>query len=813
MTFTIQGDNFLQDGKKTFLLSGEIHYWRIKKDLWRTHLHAAKEAGLRTVSTYIPWAWHESVEGVFDFDGQQVPEKDLHTWIRLCQEYGLTCILKPGPFILAEFWGAGLPDWFLDRYAEEVKMRNSRGEIVPSDGVSLFHERYLEKVKAWYNRIMPLISSYQSDRGGPVIMMQLCNEIGVFSWLAHQGDYSPVVKEKFIAYLESRFAGIGELNRIWGTAYASFNKVELPPDGKAPYSSAGDRGRDYEWHRFWRAYYADYLKMLTGMVRERGVTLPLYHNLPGWIYGSGYEFPVNITMYDELFGDKSDIIFGADHIPEFLSYRNLHDDRIINDITAAVQGSKPLFAAEFQSGSREYHVVTNPREMELFYKASLINGLTGWNYYMFSQGRNAVRTGYSGDTFYWFTPLSAEGERGSAFPLVKRMNSLITSSEEVIVEARRRAEICVLFYPHYYASELERPVGQECGLRFVPSAIRRPAYFDGLLKALQILNVDYDMLDLTRTSAEELSRYKQVWSFTTDEMNAADQLVLADYARNGGELVVYPCLPDREMNQQACTILRDALHIRPSGFEAVDSPLVDIFGLRDIKCANPQVVYNEHELKDGEVIARTLRGSACGFRIPVGKGLATHLGTWVGFDTERHKDVYRAFLGHSAAQLSHTRSDNDAVAVRERFTPDGHALLFIGNYYNEPQSAGISYTHPESGEQIQVPFKGGSLELPPLYAVFSPVCRPLGSGISLLHTTSDLLSCRVERGTVAFTLYGDRELRGELVLEGEPFATARQITCSLENAVIERSVNRLVISYPHQKEEFILEIVLGEELG
>jgi hypothetical protein len=77
----------------------------------------------------------------------------------------------------------------------------------------------------------------------------------------------------------------------------------------------------------------------------------------------------------------------------------MHDDRIINDITQAMQGNKPLFAAEFQSGSREYHVVTNPREMELFYKASIANGLTGWNYYMFSQGRNPSRKGYSGELF------------------------------------------------------------------------------------------------------------------------------------------------------------------------------------------------------------------------------------------------------------------------------------------------------------------------------------------------------------------------------------------------------------------------------
>ena len=78
------------------------------------------------------------------------------------------------------------------------------------------------------------------------------------------------------------------------------------------------------------------------MASERGVTVPLYHNLPGWIYGHGYEFPVNITMYEDLFRDKSEIIFGVDHIPEFLSYRNMHDDRIINDITGAMQGNKPL---------------------------------------------------------------------------------------------------------------------------------------------------------------------------------------------------------------------------------------------------------------------------------------------------------------------------------------------------------------------------------------------------------------------------------------------------------------------------------------
>ncbi len=126
MTYSIKGRNFIQDGKKVFLNSGEIHYFRIMRGLWDKHLGEAVKAGLTSVSTYIPWAWHEEEEGHFDFDGSTCPEKDLEGWLRCCREHGLTCIVKPGPFILAEFRGAGLPDWFVEKYGEEVRMRNSR---------------------------------------------------------------------------------------------------------------------------------------------------------------------------------------------------------------------------------------------------------------------------------------------------------------------------------------------------------------------------------------------------------------------------------------------------------------------------------------------------------------------------------------------------------------------------------------------------------------------------------------------------------------------------------------------------------------
>jgi beta-galactosidase len=809
MTFTIKENNFYLNNKKVFLNSGEIHYFRVKRELWDKHLDAAKEAGLSTVSTYVPWAWHEYEENVFDFDGSSIAERDLKGWLKRCQAHGLNCIVKPGPFILAETRGAGLPDWFLARYDDEVKMRNSKGEKVASDGVSLFNPIYLEKVGLWYDQIMPFISHRQISSGGPIIMMQICNEIGVFSWLAHQADYCEAVRDRFVSYLTKKFRSISEINNLWGTNYKDFADVELPPDGRAAYTSKGDRGRDYEWHHFWRTYYGDYLRMLTAMARDRGVTIPMYHNLPGWIYGNGYEFPVNITMYEDLFENKSEILFGVDHIPEFFSYRNFHDDRIINDITLAMQGNKPLFAAEFQCGSREYHVETNPREMELFYKASVANGLVGWNYYMFSQGRNLRHKGYSGDTFYWFNPLTPDGDRTSAFPLVQRMNKILKTSESLIVEAKRKAEVCVLFYPPYYATELERTVGTECELKFTPSAIRRSAYFDGLLKILQVLNIDYDMADLNKATAQTLDQYKQVWAFSTDDMNAREQQTIVDYTKAGGNLVLFPYLPDREMSQKPCSIIREALSIAPSGVETIDSPLIDVYNLKDIKCANPQSIFSEDSLVGAEIIARTIRGSVCGFSKPLGKGVLIHIGTWIGFDTEGHKPVYEKLLEQSTAKLRQASSNNYHLTIRERFTNQGSAILFVGNYYNEEHIGKVGYTHPESGETIPIPYTQDEMLWPALYGILSPICFEILEGLNILHSTSDLLEIKKDGAQVVITLYGDRDLVGEIVLEGPATTQISSVTLDGEAIKIIQKNNRIALVYNHKhKSEMILKINL-----
>jgi beta-galactosidase len=388
------------------------------------------------------------------------------------------------------------------------------------------------------------------------------------------------------------------------------------------------------------------------------------------------------------------------------------------------------------------------------------------------------------------------------------MSKIVRTSENLIVNAKRRAEVCVLFYPPYYATELERPAGGACELQFTPSAIRRPAFFDGLLKVLQILNIDYDMADLSKATAESLKMYKQVWAFSTDEMNAADQQTVVDYTRAGGNIVIFPYLPDREMSQKPCNIIRDALAVSPSGKEVIDSPLIDIFDFKEIKCANPQITYSEDSLTGAEIIARTLQGTACGFSKTLGRGSVIHLGTWIGFDTEGQKPVYEALLERSGARLRQASASCEYVTVRERFTDNNTAILFIANYYNEEHSGKITYTHPETGEPVPLPYSQDEMLWPPLYGILTPVCMEVSDGLKILHSTSDILRFSAIDSHIEITLYGDRDLIGEIVFEGPGVEKISSATLDREAVQIIRDAKRIALKYSHKhRNEMILDIM------
>ena len=113
------GREFLLDGKPMKILSGAVHYFRIVPECWEDCLYHLKALGCNTAETYIPWNLHEQEEGIFDFKGI----KDVEAFLRLAQKMGLYAIVRPSPYICAEWEFGGLPAWLL-RY-EGMKVRTN----------------------------------------------------------------------------------------------------------------------------------------------------------------------------------------------------------------------------------------------------------------------------------------------------------------------------------------------------------------------------------------------------------------------------------------------------------------------------------------------------------------------------------------------------------------------------------------------------------------------------------------------------------------------------------------------------------------
>lgn len=121
-TFEVDYDNhqFLLDGKFFRYIAGQIEYFRIPRDLWKDRLMRVRAAGLNVIQVYVPWNFHETFENQFDFSGG----KNITEFIQLAHDQGLFVILRPGPYICAEWENGGLPYWLLKKNKIQLRVYN-----------------------------------------------------------------------------------------------------------------------------------------------------------------------------------------------------------------------------------------------------------------------------------------------------------------------------------------------------------------------------------------------------------------------------------------------------------------------------------------------------------------------------------------------------------------------------------------------------------------------------------------------------------------------------------------------------------------
>ncbi|MFD5916572.1 glycoside hydrolase family 35 protein [Kitasatospora sp. NPDC058201] len=164
---------FRRDGAPHRIVSGALHYFRVHPDLWDDRLRRLRALGANTVDTYIPWNFHELPSGEVDFTGW----RDIARFVRLAQTHDLDVILRPGPYICAEWEFGGLPARLLA--AGGMRLRSS-------------DPAFLAEVDGWFDALAPELLPLLAGRGGPVVAVQVENEYGSYgndaAYLAHLRD-------------------------------------------------------------------------------------------------------------------------------------------------------------------------------------------------------------------------------------------------------------------------------------------------------------------------------------------------------------------------------------------------------------------------------------------------------------------------------------------------------------------------------------------------------------------------------------------------------------------------------------------------
>ncbi|XP_070825918.1 beta-galactosidase-1-like protein 2 [Chaetodon trifascialis] len=168
---------FTLERKPFRILGGSIHYFRVPRAYWEDRLLKMKACGLNTLTTYVPWNLHEPERGVFHFEDQL----DLEAYLRLAASLGLWVILRPGPYICAEWDLGGLPSWLL----RDPNMR-----------LRTTYPGFTDAVNSFFNQLLKRVVPHQYSKGGPVIAVQVENEYGSY---AKDKEYMPFIKEALLS--------------------------------------------------------------------------------------------------------------------------------------------------------------------------------------------------------------------------------------------------------------------------------------------------------------------------------------------------------------------------------------------------------------------------------------------------------------------------------------------------------------------------------------------------------------------------------------------------------------------------------------
>ncbi|MFA4663443.1 exo-beta-D-glucosaminidase [Pyrococcus kukulkanii] len=670
MQVTHNGKLYLLDGEEIVIYGGTLQFFRVPRDAWRDRLEKMKRHGLNTVDTYVAWNWHEPEEGKFDFTGETHPQRDLVGFLELAQDLGFYVIIRPGPYICAEWKNGGIPQWLINKHPE-ILARSPNGPL-PRDiyypPITYLHPTYLEYVMKWYEHVFPIIRDYLYTRGGPIINVTIDDEPSYWETIfqAFLTDYNDiVVKENGLwhRWLKENFT-LDQLEERYKVKLSDYVEIAPPKAFSEPLPKVLD------WHHFKIWMVNEYVKTL-------------YHKIKGYV-----DVPISILdpylllaawrhFYNYVKKNKLDIHLWTEFWYSFYRSFDFKEDKLghlyykvgIYRYYVDKLGTPPL-SIETQSSLAN---VIERDEAELLYGLLPSLGIHNINYYLYVGGENP--RGYeshNGVTWDVYSPISLDGSERQHVEPIKWIGKFLKANKD-FAYSPFHAKVAFAMYEPYEALNLwgYRPEN------FKESVNLNEYLFGerGLLTLLAMSNVPFDVIDLENTTVEEMLKYEQIWVYSLDFMAREAQDKLAEYVEKGGNLVILPMLPYLDENMNEYRKLEEFLGVKVGEEIARDNYRLIPFVSVDAEGIDRMITRNVvREVKGGEPIA-WVGEKVVGALVKKGKGSAVILGFRLQYYPSYH-DMHRKFVDKilelQGVERDFKVTDRDIIVI-----PRGNYLAVI----------------------------------------------------------------------------------------------------------------------------------------
>jgi beta-galactosidase len=765
------------NGKKEYLRSGAVQYWRIKRIEWEDRVKKAEEGGLNCIETYIPWFFHEPEEGYFDFNGRTLPERDLINFIKLINEHGLYLIARVGPFINAELRYGGYPRWLFKNYPEVIsKKADGEPSFWADVGIpapSQLHPQYLKLVRRWYENVIPILVENSIQKGGPIILFQPDNEPNlVFTYGLDESLYDLYIigDEKseglWHKWLVETYGNLEKINERYGSKYNKISEIKPP---RTRLEGIHGLRRTLDWLRFKQWFVFTYLQTLANWAKELGLQLPYMINEPInrlWIFRCG-----EYATFSKFMKEKNEVCFPAGHC--YFFYGKEQDLTGIPITISRIEMVKsntldgPNFLIETGSWYDLPHGNLSLYNWDIMLRTLIACGLDGFNIYMYAGGYNAKGDGRVGKSYDWSAPIRADGSLHDSYWIVKRINDFIHSWKEEILSTKKVADVQIAIF-----SELPL-LGKFChdslhinfgGKEFIDDKVFSQVHNNlvELVKVLTALNINFEFTYLNDPNKPpDQVKYLIVpnpWIIPSEGFKFIKKVL-----ENGGKVLFYPTIPimntDFEKNDTITELLRVKVNkIIPEAGRKADDIKYRCVSSRKVDEAPVDgkiYIYEPHE--EAEILCN-YEGEVCVFKQKCLNGEVIVSGIfpiYLAIDTQNlFKEI---FLEHFEIERNcYDISENLLVIQRGRSEP---ILLFVSNLL------GIS-----KGTKLKIKTNDGIITFPKksMLEMQPKSSRLLWLNMNLKHSflkycTSELIPINNERNE--FLAYGDQGTVGEIAFD------------------------------------------------